>query len=254
MSQYDRFYHLHIPKTAGSYFSAYLREYVYPSFKKNRISYEFYGHHGWYEIKDSTYIVSTIREPIERTASHFSFFLNTSNNPEKFGLKKEDVYDINISIEDRNNPTTKDFMNWFEYNKNRLSNFQSKNFFFYNKDIEMAWTPLIDNQDFKDIIDINLNDLFDKARRVNALMRVDQINHSNMRRMAYEALSAFGIGIDTRYQPNAALLANKQNTSPFTTGILEKLTISEKEYISSFNKIDLELYYNDSLYWNSGKV
>ena len=71
MSNYNKFYFLHIPKTGGRFFTKYIVNQIEDALKQNNIDIikppdNALKHGGWHkDIDDNTYIVSVFRDPVE---------------------------------------------------------------------------------------------------------------------------------------------------------------------------------------------
>ena len=157
-NNYNSFYHLQIAKCGGTYLNNMIVHQLFNILKNNNISYIDGEYHlGWKEIKNN-YVVSSLRDPVKRTVSHYAYWKNGGQD----GLIPKDI------------PS---FMVWVERNKDFISNYQIKNFLYERKNFHLnPFDPRETDPDFLTIkIDKNL--AFDRIKRVNVLLKDTQLNY-----------------------------------------------------------------------------
>ena len=104
------FYYLSIPKTGSAFFRGTIFSSLKEYLLENNIDVLNFGdHEGYGPVKDNTYTFSILRDPLGRTISHYCH--------EAISLEDD------LFIEQNKN----NLFLWMEKNKNRVSNFQSKN-------------------------------------------------------------------------------------------------------------------------------
>jgi len=118
-ARYESFYHFHIGKTGGTYLYNTLVEPLFEALWANSI-FTLNGayHVGWLN-RQKNYVLSSFRDPVKRTASHYAFY--------KMGGGRRNSRQTNIL----------DFMPWVETYQNLLANYQSKNFLYEKKNFAL---------------------------------------------------------------------------------------------------------------------
>jgi hypothetical protein len=256
---YNKFYFLHVPKTAGRF----LRKYILDPLKKelsnnnievlknpqitdNPISSL---HAGWnWNIDSDTYIVSCFRDPVEWACSYFvhnkyiDMQLLDLNN--EAVLIKETDLDVNGS----------DVIKWLTENK-FLQNYQSKNFLVGVMPGSTLRHDIVHYEDMNP--EINKNFLLKRLKRVNLLFR-----QSDLKNMSYKVLvdkisndlnvnidmSSFDEKQEHRWDCNSC--GGEVHYSNDASKILYKsLSDDDKNTIRSLMSIDVEIYNNDSIFW-----
>jgi hypothetical protein len=125
---YTRFYHLHIPKTGGTFFEKNIKEPMRSDLEKNNIISNFEDsdqsiHMCWYKpyIQDSTYIFTIMREPISRLVSQYAWQAKLAVDQGLTNYKYEDIHKHG-------------FFKWFDAHYETYKNYQLKNITYYNPD------------------------------------------------------------------------------------------------------------------------
>jgi hypothetical protein len=237
----SKFYHLHIPKTAGNYIRSELTYALEESFKDNDIAFVV-GHLGWTPyIDEFTFILNTLRDPAQRTVSHFVFML-------QMDYKQEGVV-----VEDINNPTAKELMAWLDYFPNYIDNYQAKNLLF------SAPYPglMVPNNIFffkePEFLNMEIDNqkVWDRAKSIDIQLRDSQLNDDNMLRVRKEIFDSFGIKDSMRPHPMVGYKFH--NVTDKSKKLYDQLSQSEVDSLYERNKLDSELYFTDSLFWRGGK-
>ena len=108
-NRYNSFYHLQIAKCGGTYLNNMIIHQLFNILEKNNIHFIDGEYHlGWKQIENN-YVISSLRDPVKRTVSHYSYWKNGGQN----GPIPENI------------PS---FMVWVDRNKDFISNYQIKNF------------------------------------------------------------------------------------------------------------------------------
>jgi hypothetical protein len=223
MIKKTKIYHLHIPKTGGQYINSTILIPLNKTFEENNIKNIAIGHACWRKITDETYIVTCFRDPVQRTVSHFCYYLKSSLNVNNIKSSK------------------KEFLNWISQNKNYISNFQSKNLIYEDSIINAPFFFLKDDN-FLNISKVNKNDVFNKAKRVDLLLKNDRLNAKYSKIAKEKICNDFEIKIQK--EPNKTFFnKNKESFSLYS-----ELTIKEIDFIYSINDIDSDIYFDESLF------
>jgi hypothetical protein len=238
----NKFYHLHIPKTAGNYVRSELTSSLEESFKENDIAFVV-GHLCWVQYIDQyTYIFSTLRDPAKRTASHFAFMVRSPY----FNLD-------DISIEDRDNPSVKDFMTWLDTYPHYINNFQAKNLIF-NPPTHGSTEP---NNFFffkePSFLEMSLDEakVWENVKRIDLLMKDTQLTDENMKASKQHIFDSFGI---SESKTQHIMDGYKwHNVTENSKKLYNRLSRSDIDKLYDINKLDSEIYFTDSLFWRGGK-
>ena len=217
---------MHIPKTGGSYIRSVLLDPLCEDFNfyKKTTGWHYY----WEPVEEDTYVICSFREPVKRLISEF-VFTNANHFPSKNKIEKN----------------TRNLLNWVEENKGVCSNYQAKSFFYEQKE------PLVFQNTFNLILENMVIDeemLYQRLNRVNILLKTNQLNVENLKMVRKDILNFFKL--EDVLTPSAP---QKTYNATLSRVLYEKLSPSEIQYLESLNKIDLDIYYNDSLFWNEGK-
>lgn len=215
----DSCYFLHVNRTAGRFLLDYViqpirdvkqspaKEFIVPPYIGEK-----WTHWGWSNsIKESTYIVSCLRDPVEVPLSYFLAFS---------GMKtKEDFFKNKI---------------------NELANLQSKNFITWEDNIvDPLKTITLD----KDLIIERLN-------KVSLLMETKTISFNNAKIIAERILSDIGC-MHTMPFINFPENDTDKFRTDGVKELYESLTQSEIDYIKEINYMDIELYEaGKQLFWD----
>ncbi len=219
---FDSFYFLHVPKTGGRYFiNSYLKD-MEPIFNNSNIDilYREYGHMFWRpDVSDTTYIFTTMRDPIRRTVSHYC---HIAEMLDKFG--KKHGYETTPEV----------FISWVKHREKMISNYQAKSFLYHNLDFSKAYTyKMHKNEEIE--FDIDKEALYKNFNRINFKVKIESFE-DNKDIIIDKILSDLGI----EDKPNITYTNKFEN---YDSGILyESLSEKDKEYLKSILEIDYELY------------
>lgn len=219
---FNSFYFLHIPKTGGKYFiNSYLSA-MEPIFNKNKIEilYREYGHMFWrQEIKDSTYIFTTMRDPIKRIVSHYCHITEMLDN-----LGKNHGYEAI--------PET--FILWVKHREKMISNFQAKSFLYSNIDFKKEYTyKMHKNEELE--FEIDKEELYKNFNRVNLKVKIESFE-DNKEKIINKIFYDLGIS-----DVIADTYVNKFENS-YSNILYNSLNEEDKQYLRSILEIDYELY------------
>lgn len=239
----SKFYHLHIPKTAGNYLRSELTYALEKSFEENDIAFVV-GHLGWVDYIDThTYILNTFRDPVKRTVSHFNYMIGFPEYSQE-----------GVIVEDVKNPTAKEFMDWVTMYPNYINNYQAKNLLF---SAPLGSTEFTKNNFFffkeKEFLNLKINPhvLRARSRRVDMQLRDTQLTKENMAAVKEDIFNSFGIQESATPHPMAGYIWH--NVTDTSAKLYSKLASSDIDLLYELNKIDSELYFTDSLFWRDGK-
>lgn len=212
-NRYKTFYFLHIPKTGGRYFNKYIRDnlqiyFVNVNPKYNISCLKKQGHYAWQrDIRNSTYIVCFLRDPIKLACSYFSHFVSPYNNN-----------------------TKEDFMRWLK--KSRwFHNFQCKNLLLDSPVVE----PLDNNAKIYQI-KLTKQDLIEKINRINALFTIDYLR-TNPNDVYLKICS--DLGMETK---KLEFPYDEEYNNTKSYELYNSLSESEIKEISNFFKWDYYIY------------
>ena len=248
---YSEFYHLHIPKTGGTSLFLMLRENLFPILFKNNIPISIYNkekrdHSGWKPVIDNQYIMSSFRDPVKRVVSHFFWMLNLI---EASGIEvtreNKHIFYFGSNIEDYRNPTKQEFIHWIQKNKNYLSDYQSKNFFYREND-QVVPMCVIGCSPALSIKEFNKDEAIKNILRTNLLIKTENIKINNFENIFNKILNDFDLKNTNKIKINT----NTSNSNKKSFEFYNSLSKKEIEYIQSINLLDLEIYNTDSFFWN----
>ena len=239
-------YHFHVHKTGGVWFltnvvselGPSMRPMLYhtlnlshPNGKNKLVPMDFYK---------NDYIVSSFRDPVKRTVSHFSWLI-TGDVPvfykDPFNKELGSYTDITVD----------NLMEWVDIRKDYISNYQSKMFSYplVHENIGMGYQ----DQMFNDFIP-NKEDTYKYINRVNFLYRVEQGVESNKEIIKNIIWDEFNI-TDRKLYPSNNATTHENDVS---RDLYNSLSTKQKDIIYSINDIDSEIYETSSLFWNNGEV
>lgn len=242
----DSFYHLHIPKTGGTYIREHMTRFLSNNFKENNIK-EIVAHDGWTHVTPTTYVLTTLRDPVKRTVSHFAFYLLVNG----YFNNTEYTDDIMKNM----------FIEWIDNPENdHVRNFQSKNLFFtksfnninMSKEDQYIDTMLEDGFLFnkqKDFLSINLSDkdILNRVKSIDMVIQDKDLNDYTCSIAIEEICKDFGFA----YKDNPIFFPNSigDNVNDKSDILFSLLSEQEIDYIYRINNIDSELYFTDEIYW-----
>ena len=237
---YNSFYFLHIPKTAGRFFThnivVPLREPLINngihSFY-DRETYVAHQHWGNFITKD-TYVTSLIRDPIKHAVSsycHYTMLDVTAQRTVPLGLEE---YNKN------------DMFKWWEYHLDFISNQQSKNFLIEDPGINPDGTKIgYGKSDIMKNCIVTKDIVIKKFEDVALLIKSEDLELSNINKIYKKILKDFNIeNVDIKHKIQKA--SNYWN--PDSTRIYNSLTEKDKERILSYSPVDAEIYNTSSLF------
>ena len=221
----NSFYHLHIPKTGGETLNLFFKDNLVDYFIKNKIEYQIEGHFGLKPISKKTYTVTCFRDPIKRLVSHYCF-MNLLNK--KTNLDKE----------------AKDFLLWFDDNKNILSNYQSKNLFYDSTD---EYEPLILSgcSSKLSLKRFNLDDVKMNLSTIDIILKTETINSVKLLSVGEQILKDFNLKLKAPFN----ISKEYRNSNPPSRILFSKLSKTEILYLEQANLLDFEIYNTNSLFF-----
>ena len=242
MSNYNKFYFLHIPKTGGRFFTKYIVNQIEDALKQNNIDIikppdNALKHGGWHkDIDDNTYIVSVFRDPVEFFISAISHMhaqqsgLIDENND--FIIKSgSDALDIPVEFVHKK-------LEQLKY----LKDFQSQNFILSPTEkpiLQESMSAHFNNKDF----DKNL--IVQRIKRINLLIRQRDLKSIDYSLLINKISSDLGIDIDIDTS-----LADREHYKNNSSEILfNKLTKEDMELIYNSFLFDKQIYEDSSLCW-----
>lgn len=249
---YSEFYHLHIPKTAGMYLHSILNDNLFPILLKNNISIFNYNkekgsHSGWKPVIDNQYVVSSFRDPVKRIVSHFFWMLKLiEKNGIKVTRENKHIFYFGSNVKDYKNPTKQEFMYWIEKNKDYLSNYQSKNFF-YREDDQVVPICIRGCSSALSIKEFNKDEAIKNILRTNLLIKAENIKINNFENILNKILNDFDLKNENKMMK---INVNMSNSNEKSLVFYKSLSKEEIEYIESLNLLDLEVYNTDSFFWD----
>lgn len=232
--RYESFYHFHIGKTGGTYLFNTLVAPLFEALWANAIftlngSY----HVGWVQ-RPNNYILSSFRDPVKRTVSHYSFF--------KMGGGRRNSRQTDIP----------DFMTWVNTYPDLLSDHQSKNFLYEKKNYTLnAFNPLemIDHDFLK--IKVEKKTVLTRVSEVNILLRDNQLNNTTCEAVIAKISKDFNLQFPPQITPIKKKSQYRITDESFQ--IYQSLTEQEKKLIYELNPVDSEVYFSPWLFFNNGR-
>lgn len=238
LKTFDSFYFLHIPKTAGRFFTHNIVVPINDILIENNIK-SFYNrdtyiaHQFWVDgINDNTYVVSLIRDPIKHLVSVYSHYSMLDDGAQR---------SVPVGVEQYNKNTMFQWMDkYYEY----VKNLQSKNFLISNPDGPFIYSTATKN------CEVSNEKIFDRLEKVALILKSEDLSIGNIKKIQSKILSDFGIEhLDINHKIQRA--SNYWN--PDSTRIYNSLTEKDKQYILDFNSVDAEVYSTSSLFYGIGE-
>jgi hypothetical protein len=229
-NSHNFFYHLQIAKCGGTYLNNMVVNPISKILEDNNIKFiNGEQHLGWQEI-DNVYTLSSLRDPVKRTVSHYAFHKN--NELSQSPLKN--VYD---------------FLKWVENYKDFISNYQIKNFLYNKKNLNSnTFNPENDKIDLDFlIISINKEIAIKRIKKINILLKDDQLNYNTCNKIFNKILLDFNI------KSNLSINFNKKHDHNITKNssiIYQNLNKKTIQYLYEMNNLDSEIYFSDSIYYD----
>jgi hypothetical protein len=240
-SKFDSFYQLHIPKTAGRFIR---EEVIYPLVPTmTDAGINFIGrtlepnpqHIGWVdEISQSTYVMSSFRDPVEQAVSYFcERTTNWGRHVNAPASMAEEMF------------TKEKMLRQIKKVPYFYENHQSK-FFIYND----AWMNGVKRDyslDPKNYVDL----VYSRVRRLNLFLKITS-------EPFYSIPLAKKVCLDLNLSlPERKFCFNEGFLPRLTNGaskkIYSELTRGEKDTIMEMSSLDAEIYFNDSLFTPLGE-
>lgn len=189
------------------------------------------AHQGWdSRISDNTYIVSILRDPIERAASWYAM-----------------VVDRKIKSKLNSREETKLYLD-----KNKFIDFVEKNTRFHNyyskmilNDFTNSGSIIFDNSPIEKEENIKL--IMSRLKRINLIFRMKDISNIDNAEVSTKIIE--DLGCNGFY----ADLEKNKNSKPYTLAasklLYNSLTEEDKSKLSEYLKLDYAIYNEDSLFW-----
>jgi len=243
------FYHLHIMKTGGIHLHNFLFNNVTNILVKNNVkvfNQRVRGHFAWEPANNNTYIISTFRDPVKRSVSHFMYLINQvyviENNKKKPTIFDRSVNDHGLfHIKNFENPTIDDFFIWFYQKKDILSNFQIKNLYNDNHYILDASNLHLTNFN---ISSFNLNTAMQNLSKINILIKTENLTNEILSKSAIKIFNNFNINYNIDFKfPDKKINYHQPSYDFFTK--LSKDNIKEIELL---NSDDMNIYNTNSYF------
>jgi hypothetical protein len=229
---YSSFYHLHIAKCGGTYLTNTLLHTLRDELIKKNISYLDGSHHlGWQEANNN-YVISSLRDPVKRTVSHYSY------------------WKVGGGVGGRKPENPLSFLEWVEEHRDFISNYQVKNLLFtrtnFNYDIFQPKGSL--DPSFLSLR-INKAVLLERISRVNILLKDTQLNIACLTKVSSKIRSDFGITT-----PLETCLESGSNNKVLkdSAELYQSLGNTDKQYLYELNEIDSEIYFSSAFYFEKG--
>lgn len=228
-NRYDSFYHLQIAKCGGTYLNNMIIHQLFNILAKNNIPFIDGEYHlGWKEIENN-YVISSLRDPVKRTVSHYSYWKNGGQN----GPIPENI------------PS---FMDWVDINKNFISNYQIKNFLYQRTNFQQnPFDPRGVDPDFL-AIEVDKKIAIERIKSVNILLKDTQLNNQVCHIVIKKILKDFNLN-DSFYIDNKEIYDH--NITKGSKELYQSLTKQDIDYLYRLNSLDSEIYFSQSIYFNA---
>lgn len=228
-NRYNSFYHLQIAKCGGTYLNNMIIHQLFNILEKNNIPFIDGEYHlGWKEIENN-YVISSLRDPVKRTVSHYSYWKNGGQD----GPIPENV------------PS---FMVWVDRNKDFISNYQIKNFLYKRTNFQQnPFDPRGVDPDFL-AIKIDKELAIERIKSINILLKDTQLNNQACDIVMKKILKDFNLS-DSFYIDNKKIYDH--NITKGSKELYESLTKQDIDYLYNLNNIDSEIYFSQSIYFSA---
>ena len=232
---FDSFYFLHIPKTAGRFFTHNVVVPINDILVKNGIN-SFYNrdtyvaHQFWSkDITDQTYICSILRDPVKHMVSIYSHYTMLNDGAQRA---------IPVGSEDHDKNT---MFEWMDKYSEYVSNIQSKNFLISNPDGGFIYSESTKN------CFVNNEIIFNRLNNVKLLIKSEDLKVDNIDIIHKKILKDF----DIEYNKIDYKMQRASNYwNPDSTRIYKSLSSAEIDKILEFNNVDSEVYNTKSLFYD----
>ena len=244
MSQYNKVYFLHIPKTGGRFVTKYLLNPISNLLKENNIELvrlpdNVLKHGGWDKcIDDNTYIISVFRDPAEHFVSIVAHMMASEQ-----GLMDDNQ---NFIVKDNGNSLDIDKQEVFNILEELkyLKNFQSQNFL-----LEPNGEPILHTSrrlyNHKQHFDTDL--IMQRIQRTNLMIRHKDLKDINYSLLLSKVLN--DLNIETNLTLDNSLIDKQYFKNNASEKLFNKLDSLDKEVIYKKFDFDKKIYDNDSLFW-----
>lgn len=222
--KYNSVYFLHIPKTNGRTIRNLVLLPLEKKLNENGIRIIIShkeAHLGWHtEIDRNTYVISSLRDPAEQTASLYCHLVCGDGHG---GIKEN--YDKNFLSLDK-------FLN-FAMGSSFGPNFQSRSFFYSEGENEYS-------KMYSQRYIVNKNELYKKLAQVSLFLDAKTIGNRYIE-IQKKIISDLGLNIEPEYVDTKDHTDLKWH-NPESSILYNKLTERQKDQIRAHNVIDNELY------------
>lgn len=248
--KYNLFFNLHIPRTGGTHFRENVLNKLDKILSDNNINLyncrpEDTAHWCWFKpyIKEDTYIYTSLRDPVKRLISQFSWQAKDSILKQTTNYKLDDI--------NKNN-----FYKWLEDGYDMYKNFQSKNLVYYNSDhsiYKAASDPKWADNDVprrshflfsQDFINFKVNkyELLSNIKRINMIVDSKDLHDLNKQsNIINKMLQDMNIKND--------IIIDQSRNINFSTDITENLfstfTQNEINRLYEYQDLDSEIYFSN---------
>lgn len=248
--KYDSFYFLHMAKCDGRrfidslvspliesnpdlkcYTEYYTKQHEWVSPDNLAVREEDMAHQGWdSRISDSTYIVSILRDPIERAASWYAMVVDRKIKSKLNSKEETRLYlDKNKFID-------------FVKNNTRFHNYYSKMIL---NDFTKNGSIIFNNSQLKN--EENISMVVSRFKRINLLFKMEDFANMDKMNISKKIIEDLDCSI---FYPD--LEKNKKSnpyTLPASKFLYDSLTEEDKNNLSQYLNIDYAIYNDDSLFW-----
>jgi hypothetical protein len=244
---YNFFYNLHIPKTGGSFFrDAILADLEFNlKLKGIQTAPDHMYHWCWFKpyITNNTYIYTSLRDPVERLISQFSWQAKAAILFSKTPYSYEDVNKLN-------------FYKWLEAGDGLYKNVQSKHLVYYNQDHSIyvheknsRWevddVPKRDHftfsNDFKNFI-INKDELLKHVKRLNFVINAKDLNDTQKQK---QVLKHLYLELGLCWVEKDGDLKTSVQPNELSAVLYKAFTDKEKQKLYEYQELDSELFFSD---------
>jgi hypothetical protein len=242
----DSFYFLHIPKTAGRFFTHNIVVPLRETLLENGI-HTFYdretyvAHQHWGKFIDkNTYVTSIIRDPIKHAVSSYCHFTMLDSGAQRR---------VPLNLDEFNKH---DMFKWWEYHLDFISNQQSKNFLIEDPGTREDGSKIGygRSQIMKDCV-VTKEIILKRLEDVSLLVKSEELSLKNVNNIHKKILNDFNIH---NFEINHKIQKASNYWNPDSTRIYNSLDKKDKEKLLSYSPIDAEIYNTESLFYNLNKV
>ena len=240
---YSRFYHLHIPKTGGTFFEKNIKSQMLSAFDANQIITDVEDqnrsqHLCWYKpyIQDSTYIFSIMREPISRLISQYAWQAKLAVDQ---GITNHTYDDI----------TKNNFFQWVDKHYDIYKNYQLKNLTYYNPDSDykrgthLGWddVPRISSDVFDHfgLFNPNIKDVIINLDRINYIVKSKDLLDVKKQSIIIDKLHS-----DLGINGNIVVGNLYANQNEISSMIKNSLNSHEKSLLSEYLNDEIIVYHS----------